>query len=244
VVWSFFNISLGDSGGFTGNLPDPIRLPGLDFSGSIDLDGLRYNRNNMELRKLIRPAALLLIFFTILLGVIYPILITGISQIIFPFQANGSIIEKNGKPVGSALIGQNFQSAKYFWGRPSATSGSPYTPFDPVHLTGSSGSNLGQLSRNLITDVQHRVDFLRSVDPINTLPIPVDLVTASGSGLDPDISIDAAYYQIPRVALARGISETELKKFIDQHVENKILSSLGLSYVNVLELNLTLDDIQ
>ncbi len=205
VVWGHFHDGFGDRGCFTGNFSDSIELPGLGIFGSFDLDGIKYDGNNMELGKSIRPAVSLLVFFAILLGVVYPVLITGISQIIFPYQANGSVIEKNGKPVGSDLIGQNFQSVKYFWGRPSATSGSPYTPFDPENLTGSTGSNLGQLSNKLITDVQHRVDYLRSVDPQNTLPIPVDLVTASGSGLDPDISVEAAVLPDPQGGTRHGV---------------------------------------
>jgi K+-transporting ATPase KdpC subunit len=198
----------------------------------------------MELGKLFRPAVTLFLIFTALLGIVYPLLITAVSQVAFNNQANGSLIYKNGVGVGSALIGQDFHSLKYFWSRPSATSNSPYSPFDPSKLTGSSGSNLGPLSKTLITEVQARVDHLHALQPGNNDPIPVDLVTSSGSGLDPHISVSAAYYQVPRVSLARGMSESDLKKIVEAHVENKFLGFLGLSYVNVLGLNLALDDIQ
>jgi K+-transporting ATPase KdpC subunit len=212
--------------------------------GSRVLDAFMDDGELMELGKLFRPAATLFLIFTALLGIVYPILITAVSQVALNNQANGSVIYRNGVSVGSALIGQDFHSAKYFWSRPSATSGSPYSPFDPAKLTGSSGSNLGPLSKTLITEVQARVDYLHALQPENKDPIPVDLVTSSGSGLDPHISLKAAYYQIPRVALARGMSETDLVKIVEAHVENKLSGFLGLSYVNVLGLNLALDDIQ
>jgi K+-transporting ATPase ATPase C chain len=212
--------------------------------GSRVLDAFMDDRRLMDLGKLYRPAATLFLIFAALLGIVYPILITAVSQVAFIIQANGSVIYRNGEGVGSSLIGQDFHSAKYFWSRPSETSSSPYSPFDPAKLTGSSGSNLGPLSKTLITEIQARVDYLHTLLPLNKDPIPVDLVTSSGSGLDPHISPAAAYYQIPRVALARGMSETDLTKIVEAHAENKFLGFLGLSYVNVLGLNLALDDIQ
>ena len=234
----------GGCGCHPGHLSYSNGRQGVGIFGSCFLDAFMDDRRFMELGKLFRPAATLFLIFTVLLGFVYPIMITAVSQVAFNNQANGSVIYKNGVGVGSALIGQDFQSPKYFWSRPSATSGSPYSPFDSTNLTGSSGSNLGPLSKTLITEVQARVDHLHAFQPVNNDPIPVDLVTASGSGLDPHISRAAAYYQIPRVALARGMSESDLTNIVEAHLENKFLGFLGLSYVNVLGLNLALDDIQ
>lgn len=194
--------------------------------------------------KQLRPALTAFILLTILLGILYPLTITAIAQGVFPAQANGSLISKNGGVVGSELIGQNFTSSKYFWGRPSATSGSPYSAFDPTNLTGSSGSNLGPLSKTLIDSVQQRVSVLKAANPDAEAQIPVDLVTASGSGLDPDISLASAYYQVPRVAQARGTSESDIIEIINNNIENESLAFLGLSYVNILKLNIILDDLQ
>ncbi len=192
----------------------------------------------------IRPALTLFALFVVLTGVIYPLSVTGIAQVIFPVQAGGSLLQENDIPVGSSLIGQNFTDPGYFWGRPSATAGYPYRAFDPVSLTGSSGSNLGPLSQALFDMVQERVRALQAADPGNTLPIPVDLVTASASGLDPHISVAAAEYQVPRVARIRGISQAVLIALIEQYTEPRTFGFLGEPRVNILRLNLALDEIK
>lgn len=192
----------------------------------------------------IRPMLTIFGLLLLITGFIYPIVVTGLAQVIFPFQANGSLIKQNDEVVGSRLIGQNFTGMEYFWGRPSATSTFPYNSFDPTTLTGSSGSNLGPLSQLLVDTVKQRVNTLTKADPKNSSLIPVDLVTASASGLDPDISISAVYYQIPRVARARGVSEANIKKVVDQYIESRQLGLLGEPRVNVLLLNLALDGIQ
>jgi K+-transporting ATPase ATPase C chain len=192
----------------------------------------------------LRPALILFALLAILTGFLYPLAVTGIAQLAFPADANGSIIDNNGDLVGSALIGQNFSDPRYFWGRPSATSGSPYTPFDAFTLTGSSGSNLGPLSQELVDIVQQRVHAMQAADPGNTSPIPIDLVTASASGLDPHISVAAAYYQVPRVARIRGMSEAYVIALVDQYTEGRTFGLLGEPRVNVLLLNLALDEIK
>ena len=191
-----------------------------------------------------RPAITIFGLLALVTGLLYPLAVTGIAQAVFPFQANGSLVEKNAMVMGSRLIGQNFTNPRYFWGRPSATFGSPYNAFDPVALTGSSGSNLGPLSRSLIDSIQARIEFLRAADPNNVQPIPVDLVTTSASGLDPDISLAAAYYQAPRVARARQISVTDVIAVIDQNIIERQLGFLGEPRVNVLLLNIALDAIK
>ena len=185
--------------------------------------------------KELKPALLMLALLTVLTGGIYPLLVTGIAQLVFPHQANGSLIEQNGKVVGSELIGQPFFNPKYFWGRPSATGPLPY------NASASSGSNLGPLNPALKDAVKARIDALKASDPANTAPIPVDLVTASGSGLDPHISPAAARWQAPRIARLRGLSEAEVSKLIDAHTQGRQLSLLGEPRVNVLALNLSLD---
>ncbi len=186
---------------------------------------------------MIRNAFMLLILLMILTGVIYPLAVTGLSQTIFPYQANGSIITKNGKPVGSALIGQQFTDPKYFWGRPSATSAYPY------NASASSGSNLGPNNLDLIKAVRSRIQALHAADPGNTAKIPVDLVTASGSGLDPHISPAAAEYQVHRVALARDVSESKLRALVAANTKEREFGILGEPRVNVLKLNLALDEL-
>ncbi|HEX9441765.1 MAG TPA: potassium-transporting ATPase subunit KdpC [Roseiflexaceae bacterium] len=192
--------------------------------------------------KQFRPALVALVALTIITGLIYPLLVTGIAQVAFPYQANGSIITgADGQPVGSALIGQQFDDPKYFWGRLSATGPVPYTAFNADKLTGSSGSNYGPLNPALKDAVQARIDALKQADPTNTLAIPVDLVTASGSGLDPQISPAAAEYQVSRVAAARGLDAARVRELVAQHTEGRTLGFLGEPRVNVLELNLALD---
>ena len=192
----------------------------------------------------LRPALVMLLIFTVITGVLYPLVVTGVSQVVFPHQANGSLIYINGKAYGSELIGQQFDDPKYFWGRLSATGDFPYNAFNAQILTGSSGSNYGPLNPNLFKAVQARIDALKAADPTNTLPIPVDLVTASGSGLDPHISIAAALYQVHRVAQARGLSDDALKALVNKYTEGRQFGFLGEPRVNVLELNLALDGLK
>src|SRR5215208_6473294 len=172
--------------------------------------------------KQLRPAIVALVTLTIITGIIYPLIVTGLAQAIFPYQANGSIIlGRDHQPVGSALIGQQFDAPEYFWGRLSATGPVPYTAFNADRLTGSSGSNYGPLNPALQDAVQARIDALKAADPTNTLPIPVDLVTASGSGLDPQISPAAAEYQVSRVAMARGLDEAVVRDLVTRHTEGR-----------------------
>ena len=191
--------------------------------------------------KQLRPAIVSLLLFTLITGVIYPLAVTGIAQAFFPHQANGSLILKDGKAVGSELIGQSFDDPKYIWGRLSATGTFPYNAFNAENLTASSGSNYGPLNPALMEAVKARIAALKAADPGNTAPIPVDLVTASGSGLDPDISVAAALYQVPRVARLRGLSEEVVRALVDQYTVGQQFGILGEPRVNVLELNLALD---
>jgi K+-transporting ATPase ATPase C chain len=190
------------------------------------------------MRAQLRPAIVSLAIFTLLTGVFYPLVITGIAQVIFPHQANGSLIVQNGQVVGSELIGQSFDDPRYFWGRLSATS-----PF-PYNAAASAGSNLGPTNPALAEEVNARIAALKAADPTNISPIPVDLVTSSGSGLDPDISVAAALYQVPRVAKARGLSEEVVRALVDRFTEGRQFGVLGEPRVNVLELNLALDEIK
>jgi K+-transporting ATPase ATPase C chain len=193
----------------------------------------------------LRPAFLMLLIFTVITGVIYPLVVTGIAQLVFPHQANGSlIVAGGGKIYGSELIGQQFDVPKYFWGRLSATGDFPYNAFNAETLTGSSGSNYGPLNPSLIEAVQGRIDALKAADPYNTAPIPVDLVTASGSGLDPHISVAAALYQVHRVAQARGLSDEAVRTLVNQYTKGRQFGFLGEPRVNVLELNLALDGLK
>jgi K+-transporting ATPase ATPase C chain len=191
-----------------------------------------------KMRSQIRPAIVALLLFTVITGVIYPLAVTGIGQLIFPHQANGSLIVRNGKTLGSELIGQPFDDPKYFWSRLSATGNYPY------NAAASSGSNYGPLNPALFAAVQTRISALHAADPDNTQPIPVDLVTASASGLDPDISIAAAMYQLPRVARLRGLPENSVIALVNRFTEGRQLGYLGEPRVNVLRLNLALDGIQ
>lgn len=184
----------------------------------------------------LKPALVLFVLLTIITGVVYPLATTGIGQWLMPKQANGSLIEKDGKLIGSSLIGQNFTNAKYFWGRPSATS--PY----PNNAAASSGSNLGPLNPTLAEAVKGRVAALKSADPDNTQPVPVDLVTTSASGLDPHISPAAANYQINRVAKARGLSLHTVQAAIAANTKDRQWGVFGELRVNVLTLNIELDN--
>ncbi len=183
----------------------------------------------------LRPAASLLIAFTLLLGVGYPMAITGLARLAFPSQAAGSLLRADGRVVGSRLIGQAFSDPKYFWGRPSATTPKPYNGI------GSTGSNLGPLNPALLDQVKSGARSLREADPGNAQPIPVDLVSASASGLDPEISPAAALYQVPRVARARGLGVAQVEALVRAHEQDSLLGFIGEPRVNVLELNLALD---
>jgi K+-transporting ATPase ATPase C chain len=190
------------------------------------------------MRSQLRTALVVLALLTLLTGVMYPLAVTAVAQVVFPAQANGSLIVRNGKAIGSELIGQSFDDPKYFWGRLSATASFPY------NAASSSGSNLGPTNPALIAEVQARIDALKAADPTNTQPIPVDLVTSSGSGLDPQISPAAAEYQVARVARTRGLDEAVVRQLVTQHTQGRDLGVLGEPRVNVLELNLALDAVQ
>lgn len=194
--------------------------------------------------KEIRPAVVLLVALTVITGLIYPLTMTGIAGVLFPVQAQGSLIEKDGKVIGSALIGQSFTSDKYFHGRPSATTGpDPKDPAQsvsaPYNAVNSMGSNLGPTSKALAERIGADVEALKKENP--AAPVPVDLVTSSASGLDPDISPGAALFQVKRVAAARGLPEDRLRALVESHIEGRTLGVLGEPRVNVLKLNLALD---
>ena len=186
------------------------------------------------MKTILRPALALFFSLTVVCGVIYPLLVTGIAQVAFPRQANGSLITQNGKVVGSELIGQNFDEPRYFWGRLSATS-------PAYNASASSGSNYGPLHPDLKKAVQRRLDALKKADSQNQAPVPVDLVTASGSGLDPQISPASAIYQIARIARIRGLNENQVRVLVQQNTQGRTLGLLGEPRVNVLKLNLALD---
>ncbi len=183
----------------------------------------------------LRPAIVSFLVITVITGLLYPLAVTAVAQVAFPVQANGSLIMVNGQAVGSTLIGQQFDDAKYFWGRLSATA--PY----PYNAAASSGSNLGPTNNALADEVQTRIDALHQADPGNTEPVPVDLVTSSGSGLDPNISPAAAEYQVNRVARARGMDPAKVQALVEQFTEGRQFLIFGEPRVNVLELNLALD---
>lgn len=191
----------------------------------------------MEALKQLKTTILLLLIFTLLTGLIYPVLVTSIAQLFFPFQANGSLIKHNNKLIGSELIGQSFTNADYFWGRPSAT-----IPF-PYNAKNSSGSNFGPTNPHFLSAVKNRVATLQKSDPHKQGAIPVDLVTTSGSGLDPEISPFAALYQVSRIANARGIPEQKILLLIQHLTKNRYLGILGEPRLNVLQLNLALDNL-
>lgn len=187
------------------------------------------------MKALLRPAITLFTVLTVLAGIVYPLAVTGLGQLLFPHAANGSIVTVNGKPVGSELIGQPFSAPGHFWGRPSATSPQAYNG------ASSSGSNLGPLNPALTDAVKARIAALRSADPGNDKPVPIDLVTASASGLDPDISLAAAYYQAGRVARVRHLPLEQVEALIARHAVHPWLGIFGEPRVNVLELNLALE---
>jgi potassium-transporting ATPase KdpC subunit len=183
----------------------------------------------------LRPALVLFLLLSLLTGMAYPLLVTGIAHVAMPFRAGGSIVQRDGKAVGSLLIGQSFSDAKHFWSRPSATSPGPN------NATASTGSNLAPFNPALVGAVKGRIDALRAADPDNKVPVPVDLVTSSASGLDPEISVAAARYQAGRVARARGIPVDRVNALVAEHAKGQVLGFLGEPRVNVLELNLALD---
>jgi K+-transporting ATPase ATPase C chain len=191
-----------------------------------------------------RPAIILTLALTVILGIIYPLVTTGVAQKVFPSQANGSLVCVNGKPIASSLIGQYWTQAQYFHGRPSATLNLSGTPA-PYEADNSGGSNLGPTNSALMQTVAQRVAALKKENPDVPpgTPIPVDLVTASASGLDPDISVAAAYYQIPRIAKARGLSQEAVQQIVDTHIEGRFLGIFGEPRVNVLQVNLALDGV-
>jgi K+-transporting ATPase ATPase C chain len=190
------------------------------------------------MRQELRAAVVLFVLLSVVTGIAYPLLVTGIGHVAFARQAQGSIIERAGKPLGSALLGQPFDAPQYFWGRLSATTPQPYNG------ASSGGSNLGPTNPAMLDSVAMRVQALRAVDPANHQPVPVDLVSASGSGLDPDISPAAAEYQVGRIARVRGLSEAQVRGLVAHHRSERFLGLLGEARVNVLELNLALDQLR
>ena len=192
----------------------------------------------------IRPAIVVLVALTLITGLVYPLAMTGIAKVILPRQAEGSLIERDGKVIGSTLIGQEFKSDKYFHGRPSATSApdpndATKTVPAPYNAANSGGSNLGPSNKALIDRVQADIDALKKENPSE--PVPIDLVTTSGSGLDPDISPEAAYFQVPRVAKVRNLPEERVRQLVNEHIQERFLGILGEARVNVLQLNIALD---
>ncbi len=204
---------------------------------------------NTFLAKYIRPAVVITLLLTILTGLVYPGVVTGLAQLLFPSQANGSLVTVNGQVIGSELIGQEWTSLKYFHGRPSATLANDGSKPQPYNAENSGASNLGPTNKALIQTVQQRVaawkaEFQAEHLPVPSGPVPVDLVTASGSGLDPDITIAGALYQVPIVAKARGLSESSVQQLVMNNVHGRFLWIFGEPYVNVLELNMALDGLK
>ena len=190
------------------------------------------------MERTLRPTLILLLAFTVLLGVVYPVLVTGFAWFAFPDKAGGSVVTVDRKPVGSALIGQTFSRPEYFWGRPSATTPQAY------NAAASTGSNLGPSNPAFVDAVRTRVEALHAADPSSMVPVPIDLVTASGSGLDPHISPAAADYQVARVARSRGLTEARVRELVKEHLENRLPGLLGEPRVNVLLLNLALKGLE
>lgn len=184
---------------------------------------------------ILRPVVVVFAALTVLTGLAYPLAVTGVAQALMPQQAAGSLLQREGQPVGSSLIGQSFTDPKYLWGRPSATAATPYNGL------ASGGSNLGPLNPALVDAVKGRVEALRAADPGNGAPVPVDLVTASGSGLDPQISVAGATYQAARIARARGLPLAQVQRLIGEHTQQPLFGFLGEPRVNVLQVNLALD---
>jgi len=189
---------------------------------------------NSSIFSTLRPAVMLFVGLTVVVGIVYPFAMTGVAKVAFNDQAEGSLIVKDGKVVGSSLIGQSFSAPQFFWGRPSATG--------PManNAANSSGSNLGPTNAAQLDNVKARVEALKAADPSNTAPIPVDLVTASASGLDPEISLAAAYYQVPRIARERKMTEVQVRALVDQFAQKPVMGLFGEPRVNVLQLNLAL----
>jgi K+-transporting ATPase ATPase C chain len=216
----------------------------LDLPGIHLVDISLFNRILYPMKNQVRAAFTIFAILVVVTGMLYPLLMTGLAQGVFPFQANGSLLKKGSDHVGSRLIGQDFTDPKYFWGRPSAVTDSSIGSSGAISLVRSSASNLGPLSQSLVDAIRKRVADLKATDPGNSSSIPVDLVTASASGLDPHISILAARYQVPRIARLRGLSEASVSALIDRNTEGRWLGLLGEPRVNVLLLNLALDAIQ
>ena len=211
---------------------------------AVEQPAIEPERGRRAVLRQFRPAILLTLLLTLITGIAYPLATTGAAQALFPSQANGSVVYVNGKPIGSKLIGQYWTQPQYFHGRPSATLNLQGTPA-PYEADNSGGSNLGPTNRQLIVTVQQRIAQVKKENPDVPpgTPIPVDLVTASASGLDPDISVAAAYYQIPRIAKARGLSQAEVRQLVDAHIVGRFLGLFGEPRVNVFELNLALDGV-
>lgn len=189
--------------------------------------------------RIVRSALVIFGLFSVITGLLYPFFLTGIAQLVFRWQVNGSLIKaQDGREVGSLIIGQSFSDPKYFWGRPSATAGGPY------NSSASGGSNYSVLNLSLLEEVRTRLDALHAAGPDNTLPVPVDLVTSSASGLDPHISPAAAYYQVSRIARLRNLAENDVRALVDRSIEKPFLGIIGEPRINVLKLNLALDSLQ